>query len=82
MDRVNCRDCCNENCGLRGVYLLPMCCSFTSHQKPVTNADYICAMTDVDLAKKMSGLESFALTCGGGWPPEKWLDWLRKEVQK
>ena len=46
-----------------------------------SNADRIRAMTDEELAKKMSGLESFALTCGGGWPPEKWLDWLRQEAQ-
>lgn len=45
-----------------------------------TNADRIRAMTDEELAKKMSGLESFALTCGGGWPPEKWLDWLKQEA--
>lgn len=45
-----------------------------------TNADRIRAMTDEELAKKMSGLESFALTCGGGWPPEKWLEWLRREA--
>jgi len=46
-----------------------------------TNADRIRAMTDEELAEKMSGLESFALTCGGGWPPEKWLDWLRQEEE-
>ena len=45
-----------------------------------TNADRIRAMSGEELAKKMSGLESFALTCGGGWPPEKWLDWLRQEA--
>jgi hypothetical protein len=39
-------------------------------------------MTDEELAKKISGIESFALTCGGGWPPEKWLAWLRREVQE
>ena len=49
--------------------------------KPITNADRIRAMTDEELANKMSGLESFALTCGGGWPPEKWLDWLRQEAE-
>jgi len=48
----------------------------------MTNADRIRAMTDEELANKMSGLESFALTCGGGWPPEKWLDWLREEVKE
>lgn len=48
--------------------------------QPQTNADRIRAMTDAELANKMSGLESFALTCGGGWPPEKWLDWLRQEA--
>ncbi len=47
-----------------------------------TNADKIRSMTDEELAKKISGIESFALTCGGGWPPEKWLDWLRQEVNK
>lgn len=46
---------------------------------PKTNADRIRAMSDEELAKKISGIESFALTCGGGWPPEKWLDWLRQE---
>ena len=45
-----------------------------------TNADRIRAMTDEELAEKISGIESFALTCGGGWPPEKWLDWLRQEA--
>jgi hypothetical protein len=49
--------------------------------KPITNADRIRAMTDEELANKMSGLESFALTCGGGWPPEKWLDWLKQEAE-
>lgn len=46
-----------------------------------SKADRIRAMTDEELANKMSGLESFALTCGGGWPPEKWLDWLRQEAE-
>lgn len=49
--------------------------------QPRTNADCIRAMTDEELAKKISGLESFALTCGGGWPPEKWLDWLKQEAE-
>lgn len=49
---------------------------------PKTNADRIRSMSDEELAKKISGIESFALTCGGGWPPEKWLDWLRQEVNK
>lgn len=49
-------------------------------RKPITHADRIRAMSDEELAKKMSGLESFALTCGGGWPPEKWLEWLRQEA--
>ena len=48
---------------------------------PKTNADRIRAMTDAELANKMSALESFALTCGGGWPPEKWLDWLKQEAE-
>lgn len=47
-----------------------------------TNAEKIRSMTDEELAKKISGIESFALTCGGGWPPEKWLDWLKQEVNK
>lgn len=46
----------------------------------ITNADRIRSMTDEELAKKISGIESFALICGGGWPPEKWLDWLRAEA--
>ena len=51
------------------------------YKTTMTNADRIRAMSDEELAKKMSGLESFALTCGGGWPPEKWLDWLRQEAK-
>lgn len=46
-----------------------------------TNADRIRAMSDEELAKKISGVESFALTCDGGWPPEKWLDWLKQEAK-
>ena len=49
--------------------------------KSLTNADRIRAMPDEELANKMSGIESFALTCGGGWPPEKWLDWLKQEAE-
>ena len=47
-----------------------------------TNADKIRAMTDEELSKKISGIESFALTCGVGWPPEKWLDWLKQEAKE
>lgn len=54
-------------------------CDF-QNSKPITNADRIRSMSDEELAKKISGIESFALTCGGGWPPEKWLDWLRQEA--
>lgn len=49
---------------------------------PKTNADRIRSMTDEELANKMSSLESFALTCGGGWSPEKWLEWLKEEVEE
>lgn len=50
------------------------------HYQAATNADRIRSMSDEELAKKISGIESFALTCGGGWPLEKWLDWLKREV--
>jgi hypothetical protein len=53
---------------------------FPPPQTIKTNADRIRSMTDEELANKMSGLESFALTCGSGWPPEKWLEWLKAEV--
>lgn len=45
-----------------------------------TKADCIRAMTDEELAKKISGIEQFALTTDGAWSPEKWLDWLRQEA--
>lgn len=45
----------------------------------MTNSDRIRAMTDEELSKKISGLETFALTCGCGMPPEKWLEWLKAE---
>lgn len=47
-----------------------------------TNADRIRAMTDEELAKKISGIEQFALTVDGAWSPEQWLDWLKQEVQE
>lgn len=56
------------------------CKEYEPIKKPITNFDKIRAMSDEELAKKMSGLESFALTCGGAWPPEKWLEWLRREA--
>lgn len=46
----------------------------------MTNADKIRAMTDEELAKKMSGLQSFALTCDSIVPPDQWLEWLKKEA--
>lgn len=64
-----------------GIDVCPVCGKPSTIGKPKTNADRIRAMTDEELAKKMSGLESFALTCGGSWPPEKWLDWLRQEAK-
>lgn len=54
---------------------------FDIPQKSVTKADRVRSMTDEELAVKMSGLESFALACGGGWPPEKWLNWLKQEAE-
>lgn len=44
-----------------------------------TNADRLRALSDEELAKMISGFESFALACGGAWPPESWLKWLRQE---
>ena len=52
------------------------------NSKPITKADRIRAMSDEELANKISAIESFALTCGGGWPPEKWLDWLKEEAKE
>ena len=69
-----CKVCANAD----GEYCFA--CDNGNQFKPMTNADRIRSMMDKELAEKMSGLESFALTCGGGWPPEKWLDWLRQEA--
>ena len=68
----------------KGDFIEPKDCENCKqyHSKyKLTNADKIKAMTDEELAKKISGIESFALTCGGGWPPEKWLDWLKQEAE-
>lgn len=67
--------------GCEGYDALDRCKSNGGCGRPITNADKIRSMTDEELAKKISGIESFALTCGGGWPPEKWLDWLRQEAK-
>lgn len=49
--------------------------------KPMTNADRLRSMTDEELAKKISGIEQFALTTDGAWLPEQWLDWLKQEAK-
>ena len=80
---INCKtECGNDKCYARryGLFAEKTCPNFVE-PKQITNGDRIRAMTDEELANKMSGLESFALTCGGGWPPEKWLDWLRQEAE-
>lgn len=46
-----------------------------------THADRIRAMTDEELAKKISGIEQFALTTDGAWSPEQWLDWLKQPAE-
>lgn len=78
------KKCTGIACPMQHGVVDPATCAAVNYCKyatpPITNADRIRAMTDEELAKKMSGLESFALTCGGGWPPEKWLEWLRREV--
>ena len=56
-------------------------CEYGELRNP-TNADRIRAMSDEDLAKKISGIESFALTCGAPWPPEKWIEWLQQEAKE
>lgn len=49
--------------------------------EPQTNSDRIRAMTDEELAKMINGFESFALACGGAWPTENWLKWLKQEAE-
>lgn len=75
-----CKDCYNMDCIFisepNGCDAVETCDYF----QPMTNADRIRAMSDEEMAEKISGIESFALTCGGGWPPEKWLDWLKQEA--
>ena len=51
-------------------------------QKPRTNGDRLRALTDEELAKMINGFESFALNCGGAWPVENWLEWLKQEADK
>lgn len=53
-------------------------CAQYMERKPRTNGDRIRAMTDEELAKKISGIEQFALTTDGAWSPEQWLDWLKQ----
>lgn len=76
---VTCKAKC-ENAGKHRV--TAYCISYVpkDYPKPQTNADRIRAMTDEELAKKISKLESFVLTYGGEWSADKWLDWLRQEA--
>ena len=46
----------------------------------LSNGDKIRAMTDEELAKKISEIEQFALTVDGAWSPEQWIDWLKQEA--
>lgn len=77
-------NCTGIRCIMQAGMVDPANCTCVSNcpqaTPPRTNADRIRAMTDEELAKKMSGLESSALTCGSAWPPEKWLNWLRQEA--
>ena len=75
---MNCKNCKRQGCSFAGKnHEMSFECRLYVGK---TNADRIRAMSDDELAVKMSGLESFALTCGGGWPPEKWLEWLKQEA--
>ena len=79
-------NCTGKRCIMQHDKVDPATCQCVSYcpqaTPPKRKADLIRAMTDEELANKMSGLESFALTCGGGWPLEKWLDWLRQEEEE
>ena len=46
-----------------------------------SNGDKFRQMSDEELAKKLSGIEGFALTCGSCWSWENWLDWLKREAK-
>ena len=37
-------------------------------------------MSDEELAKKISGIEQFAIMTDGAWPADKWLEWMRQEA--
>lgn len=74
----NCFTCQNDNCIASGAKTATYQCPDYKHKK--TNADRIRSMTDEELAKKISGIESFAITCGSPWSPVKWLDWLKQEA--
>ena len=50
-------------------------------RKPITNYDRIISKTPEELAKKISGIEQFALTTDGAWSPEQWLEWLKQEAE-
>ena len=79
------KNCSGINCPMQYGVVDPATCEAVNYCKyatpPITNYGRIISMTPEELAKIMSGLESFALTFGGGWPPEKWLDWLKQEAE-
>ncbi|MDT3387234.1 MAG: hypothetical protein LIR46_05650 [Bacteroidota bacterium] len=50
-------------------------------EKSKTNADRIRAMTDEELANKISEVQSLALKYGDGMTFEEWLDWLKQEIR-
>jgi hypothetical protein len=82
---ATCNECkhldeCAFDCECNYVVFNKECAIHCGGFERPTNADRIRAMTDEELANKMRCLESFALTCGSGWPPEKWLEWLKAEV--
>lgn len=46
-----------------------------------TNYDRVRDLSVEEMAKKLSGLQSFALGCGCGLSTDEWIEWLNREVQ-
>lgn len=69
-------------CKCKGTFPLENCggCEHYHSRYKRTNADRIRAMTDEELAKKISGIEQFALTVDGAWSSKQWLKWLKQEA--
>lgn len=83
---IKCPLCKNQkSCAIMGIgdYAVEKCGMFNLIEKPIkTHADEIRSMSDEELALWIhSEICKAILKSGPGWTADKWLKWLKQEVE-